>query len=78
VNFKAMGTAISKAAQHKATRILTQRLKAEGIYVGEIIIVGTVKKTAFDFGNANLEGSQVGDKFWELYSGRKENSITFG
>lgn len=78
VNFNSMGLAIAKAAQHKTVGLLQQKLKADDIYVGEVVVTGLVKKTAFDFGNANLEGSQVGDKFWELYSGRKEASIVFG
>ncbi len=78
VQYNAMGLAIGKAAQHKTVGLLTQKLKADGVYVGEIVITGLVKKTAFDFGNANLEGSAVGEKFWELYQERKVNSITLG
>lgn len=78
VQFNSMGLAIAKAAQHKAVGLLTQKLKADGIYVGEVVVTGLVKKTAFDFGNANLEGAAVGEKFWELYQERKVNSVTLG
>lgn len=74
VQFKAAGLAISKAAQHKLVGILSQRLKKEGIYVGEVIVLGMVKGTAFDAGNATIEPDTVAKKFWELYQGRIELS----
>ena len=74
VQWSAMGLAISKAAQHKTVGLLHQKLKAEGVYVGEVVVTGLVKGTPFDQGTANLEGSQVADKFWGLYQGRSEAS----
>jgi len=77
-NWNAMGVAISKAAQHKAAGVLHHKLKAEGIYVGEVVVTGMVKGTPFDQGNATLEGSQVAEKFWGLYRARNEASIAYG
>lgn len=74
----AMGLAISKAAQHKAVGLLHQKLKAEGIYVGEVVITGTVKGTPFDGGNATLEGAQVAERFWQLYQARTEATVNIG
>src|SRR5690606_33608823 len=45
-----MGLAVAKAAQHKLVGLLHHKLKSEGIYVGEVVVRGTVKGTAFDSG----------------------------
>lgn len=76
--FNAMGLATSKAAQHKLVGLLSQKLKADGIYVGEVVVTAMVKGTAFDFGNATLEASTVAAKFWELYSARETVSVNLG
>lgn len=73
--FKAMGLATSKAAQHKVTGLLHEALKARGVYVGEVVILGMVKGTAFDSGHATLEASTVASKFWEVYTGRTERTV---
>lgn len=77
VQWGAMGIAIGKAAQHKATGLLHQRLKGEGVYVGEVVVMGTVKGTAFDQGQATLEPSAIAEKFWELHRSRAVASATF-
>lgn len=76
--FGAAGLAIAKAAQHKATGLLHQRLAADGVYVGEVVVTGMVKGTAFDHGNANLEASTIAEKFWELDQGRSVATCTVG
>jgi NADP-dependent 3-hydroxy acid dehydrogenase YdfG len=68
--FSSMGLAVTKAAQHKLSGVLHQKLKAEGIYVGEVTVLGLVKGTAHDRGNATIEASAVADRFWEIYSAR--------
>ncbi|MBK6512983.1 MAG: SDR family NAD(P)-dependent oxidoreductase [Polyangiaceae bacterium] len=78
VQFGAMGLAIGKAAQHKAVGLLATKLKPEGVYVGEVVVLGMVKGTAFDHGNATLEASSIADKFWELNKSRTETSVNFG
>ena len=70
VQMKAMGLALANATKHKLVGLLAQRLKAEGVYVGEIMVAGTVKGSAWDQGQANLEGPAIADKFWELYQAR--------
>ncbi len=77
VQWRAMGLAIGKAAQHKAVGLLHQRLAAEGVYVGEIVVLGQVKGTAFDGGQATLEPGAIADKFWELYQSRAQASVNF-
>lgn len=70
--FGSMGLAISKAAQHKLVGMLHQKLKDEGIYAGEVTVLGLVKGTAHDRGNATIEPSTVADRFWEMYRSRTE------
>jgi NADP-dependent 3-hydroxy acid dehydrogenase YdfG len=70
--FGSMGLAISKAAQHKLVGILHQKLKGEGIYAGEVTVLGLVKGTAHDRGNATIDPSTVADRFWEMYRSRTE------
>ncbi len=70
VKFGAMGTALGKAAQHKLVGLLADKLRADGIYVGEVMVLGMVKGTRFDSGNATLEASTVADQFWSLYESR--------
>jgi hypothetical protein len=42
------------------------------VYVGEVMVAGTVKGTAWDNGSANLDASTIAKKFWELYQSRGE------
>jgi NADP-dependent 3-hydroxy acid dehydrogenase YdfG len=76
VQFHAAGLAIAKAAQHKTVGILSKALSTEGVYVGEVVVTGLVKGTAFDSGNATLEPSTIADKFWQLYQAREPATVT--
>ena len=78
VQSKSMGLGIANAAKHKTVRLLARRLKAEGVYLGEVMVVSIVKGTAWDAGQATLEASAVGDRFWQLYQGRKETHAQIG
>ena len=75
--WKAQGLAIAKAAQHKTVGLLTKSLENEGVYVGEVVVTGMVKGTAFDSGNATLDPKDIAEKFWSLYSARSPASVTF-
>ena len=72
----AQGLAIGKAAQHKTVGLLSKSLQPDGVYVGEVVVTGLVKGTAWDTGNATLEASTIADKFWELYRARDTVSVT--
>jgi len=74
--FQAAGLAIGKAAQHKTAGILSKALEPQGVYVGEVVVTGLVKGTAFDSGNATLEASAIADKFWSLYRDRAPATVT--
>jgi NADP-dependent 3-hydroxy acid dehydrogenase YdfG len=70
VGAKAMGLAVANAAKHKLVGLLAERLKGDGIYVGEVMVAGTVKSTASDKGT--LQAATIADKFWELHQARRE------
>jgi NAD(P)-dependent dehydrogenase (short-subunit alcohol dehydrogenase family) len=72
VSAKAMGLALANAAKHKLVGILAERLKADGVYVGQVTVAGAVKGTAWDSGNATLEAATIANKFWDLYQARKD------
>jgi NAD(P)-dependent dehydrogenase (short-subunit alcohol dehydrogenase family) len=71
VTLKAMGLAVANAAKYKLTGLLAQQLKAEGVYVGEVMVAGVIKGTPTDNGQA-IEGSRVADAFWDLYQARDQ------
>ncbi len=65
------GLALANGAKHKLVGLLAQRLKGEGVYVGEVMVAGTVKGTRFDTaGAATLESKSIADNFWRLYQAR--------
>jgi short-subunit dehydrogenase len=69
---KAMGLALANAAKHKLVGLLAQRLNGEGVYVGEVLVAGNIKGSAWDKGAATIDGATVANKFWELYKARGE------
>lgn len=72
IQSNAMGLALVNSAKHKLVGLLNAKLKSDGVYVGELMVLGTVKGTPWDSGNATIEASAVANKFWELYRGRTE------
>lgn len=76
VQWNAMGLALAKAAQHKLVGLLAEKLKADGVYVGEVVVLSMVKGTAFDSGHATLDASTIAAKFWELYGARSDVSAS--
>jgi NAD(P)-dependent dehydrogenase (short-subunit alcohol dehydrogenase family) len=68
----AMGLAMANAAKHKLVGMLAEKLRGDGVYVGEVMVTGMVKGTPWDRGNATLEPSAIANKFWELYQARSE------
>src|SRR5581483_5669523 len=70
VQIGAMGLSEANAAKHKLVRLLHHRLKGEGVYVGEVMVTGTVRGTAWDRGDATLDGATIATKFWELFEAR--------
>ena len=78
VRLGAMGLGLAKANQHKLVGMLNKRLAGEGIYVGEVMVLGSVKGTAFDHGQATLEPSAIAERFWEIYQQRSVWFVKIG
>jgi NADP-dependent 3-hydroxy acid dehydrogenase YdfG len=76
VQWGAEGLAVANSAKRKVVGLLSPKLKADGIYVGEVVVLSLVKGSAFDSGNATLAPATVADKFWQLYTERTEVSVT--
>jgi NADP-dependent 3-hydroxy acid dehydrogenase YdfG len=76
--YGAMGLAIAKAAQHKTVGLLHQQLARHGVFVGEVVVTGMVKGTAFDHGNATLEPAAIAERFWSIAQARAEATVNFG
>ena len=72
IQLKAMGTALTNAAKHKLVGLLSERLRADGVYVGEVMVAGAIKGTPFDNGSMTIQGATVAERFWDLYQGRGE------
>lgn len=77
VQWNTMGLALTKAAQHKAVGLLHQKLAPEGVYVGEVVVLGLVKGTAFDSGHAQLEPADIAERFFALQHERTQISVNF-
>jgi NADP-dependent 3-hydroxy acid dehydrogenase YdfG len=72
VQFGSMGLAMANAAKHKLVGLLHERLKKDGVFVGEVTVEGLVKGTASDRGNATLAPAAIAEKFWELNQARDQ------
>ncbi len=71
VNLHLMGLALSSAAKHKLVGLLAQRLKGDGIYVGEVMVYGTIKGTPSTNADS-IDPAVIADKHFELYKSRSE------
>jgi NADP-dependent 3-hydroxy acid dehydrogenase YdfG len=76
VSFNVMGLSVANAAKHKVVGLLAEKLRPEGIHVGEVMVRGTVKGTPWDSGGATLEGTTIANAFWTLYTDRSEVRAT--
>jgi NADP-dependent 3-hydroxy acid dehydrogenase YdfG len=66
-----MGLALSSAAKHKLVGLLAQRLKGDGVYVGEVMVHGTIKGSSSTNGDS-IDPSVIAQKHWDLYRSRSE------
>ncbi len=72
VQYSMMGLGLANAAKHKLVGLLAEKLKADGVYVGEVMVAGSIKGSAYDQGQATIEATTVSAKFWEMYTRRKD------
>jgi NAD(P)-dependent dehydrogenase (short-subunit alcohol dehydrogenase family) len=68
------GVALENAAKSKLVGILAERLRDDGIYVGEVTIAGSVKGTATAIAGA-IEPSKIADLFWSLTRSRDKTRV---
>jgi NAD(P)-dependent dehydrogenase (short-subunit alcohol dehydrogenase family) len=71
VNFHMMGLALSSGAKRKLVGLLAERLKGEGIYVGEVTVYGTIKGSSAADGGS-IDPSVIADAHWHNYESRSE------
>jgi NAD(P)-dependent dehydrogenase (short-subunit alcohol dehydrogenase family) len=76
IQWNSMGLAIANSAKHKLVGLLTEKLRPEGVTVGEVIVLGLVKGTAWDTGNATIDPRTIAGKFWEIYSSHQSSVVT--
>ena len=69
-DLKLMGVAVANAAKDKLVGMLAQRLKEDGVYIGQVTIAGTIKGTAWDSPDS-IDPSDVADKFWAAIPGSR-------
>jgi NAD(P)-dependent dehydrogenase (short-subunit alcohol dehydrogenase family) len=78
VQWNAMGLSLVNAAKHKLVGLLSQKLAPDKIFVGQVMVLGSVKGGAFDDGHAAVEAAAVAGKFWDLYKARGEIRVEIG
>ena len=71
VDFNSMGLGLMKAAQRKLVGILNKRLARDGVFVGQVLVLGTVKGTPFHSGEGGIEPNAVAEQFWSLFTTRQ-------
>ena len=80
VQYHSAGMGLANAVKRKLVGVLHQQLRDQGVFVGEVVIQGFVKGTAWDNGQIPnvLEPSAIGDHYFKVYSERKDWSTNYG
>lgn len=78
VKREAMGVAVANAAKHKLVGLLAERLKGEGVFVGEVVIAGAVKGTPWAPAGEGIAPAAIAQKFFDLYEARAEARARVG
>jgi len=73
-----MGLAVANAAKQKLVGMLAHKLKPQSVYVGEVMVLSSVKGSAWDDGTAKLEPATIGQAFFDLYTARRESTRRVG
>ncbi len=71
VGMKTSGVGLANSAKDKLVGLLSAQLKDQGVYVGQVMVAGAVKGTAWA-AEGGIEASKIADRFWELYRARAE------
>ncbi|RKR75336.1 SDR family NAD(P)-dependent oxidoreductase [Frondihabitans australicus] len=65
------GTALECAAKSKLVGLLAERLRGDGVYVGQITVAGSVSGTATASPTA-ISAASIAEQFWSMASERSE------
>jgi len=76
VKWNAMGVSVANSAKHKVVALLARKLKAQGIYVGEVVVTRTVSTVKDNNDPAVIEPRAVAATFWDIYQNRDSISVT--
>lgn len=71
VSFGGDGVALECSAKTKLVGLLAARLRTEDIYVGEIVINGSVKGSPYA-GPTAIDPADIADRLWRMAEGRTE------
>jgi NADP-dependent 3-hydroxy acid dehydrogenase YdfG len=77
-SYGAMGLAVANAAKQKLVGMLAHKLKPQSVYVGEVMVLSSVKGSAWDDGTAKLEPATIAQAFFDLYTARRESTRRVG
>ncbi len=72
-----MGLALANATKSKLVGLLAQKLKDDGVYVGQLTIAGLVKGSRPDM-PGGIETMVIAEKFWEIFQARDEVRARIG
>ncbi|MGP3535129.1 SDR family NAD(P)-dependent oxidoreductase [Microbacterium sp. RD1] len=71
VSFDGDGVALESAAKSKLVGLLAERLRGDGIYVGEVVIAGTMQGSPYA-GPTAIDPAEVADRLWTMAQERTE------
>jgi NAD(P)-dependent dehydrogenase (short-subunit alcohol dehydrogenase family) len=71
------GLALESAGKSKLLGLLSQRLDAEGIHVGEVVINGTIKGSPYATASA-IDPARIAEEFWAMTQSRTTHRVHIG
>jgi NAD(P)-dependent dehydrogenase (short-subunit alcohol dehydrogenase family) len=74
---RSMGLALGNAAKNKLVGLLSARLKDDGVFVGEVMVDGGIKGTAYA-GDSGIDPKTIAEKYWTMYQSRNEVRAVVG
>jgi hypothetical protein len=77
VSFGGDGVALECAAKSKLAGLLAERLRPEDVFVGELVITGSVKGSPYA-GPTSIDPVDIADRLWTMARDRTENRAFIG
>lgn len=72
VMLKTIEVPLANAAKHKLVGMLAERLRGEGVFVGEVMVAGAVKGTQWAGGADGIDPVRIAEAFWRLHKDRSD------